>query len=964
MRRLTIGLFLLMLIACGKSSDKSVPSGKSDFETPLGNSQYGPPMRGDVAMAEAADDSANKSASEQRLIEESDIYKIEGQYLFILNRYRGLQIIDIGNLDAPKLVGRVPIYGYPKDMYLRENRAYIIVSDYWSYWRDEAISSDAQGFYGSQLRIVDVSNVEKPTIVGAINLEGDCSDSRIVGDVMYLVSHRYPRYMYPASSDFEDMTSVLSVSIKDPTNIQVVDNKDFPRKGWEHHIYVNTQAIYLAASGYTNEYLTNIQYIDISDPHGAIKIRGKTQLKGQVRDRWAMDVKDQVLRVASGENWGNGDVSITTFSVENPDKIEQLGQYTLRVNEQLKSAIFDGDRGYLVTFKQTDPLFSFDLSDPANPKLLGELKMSGWLDYMVPMGDHVLALGHDEAESGGFSLAVSLVDVKSSEPKLLQRVPLPGNWGWVPGQRDDYAKVFRVIPEANLILVPFSAWDKNYQRSIGGVQLIDFNLSQETLAARGLIENAGWVERGVLHDSNTVLTISSEIFQIVDIANRDQPQLRAKLELARNVIDFALIDDYTVQLCQDRNGNNMTLTVTPKTNPDTAVPLASISIAASHGRLFQNDKFFYVTSAIQSNTEPYNVTRVQVFDLTNPTSPTLRGSVDLPTAVNTGYGYWNWGYGNEIVQVGRNALAFHRWTYRSYYLAEDPKPAIDDSTSQDAVAKASSQVAPSQDKHLIYLVDLANPDQPRLASTVELDSPWAWGLKAKNNHTLYFSDYTSFRKGESYFARYNLREIDISDRNNPVVGSPINIPGWLVGFDEQEPFIYTLESWWDPSANVNRTYLHALEIYQGSAYLQSSVEIKGSIGNLEFKGKSAFAIMRPENYSSVAVSVDSKPMDAVSRAYYIPQNQQSLVSFDLSDMKNIYIAGRVNVPDWGWLQKVAAGRAFIAANSGFFIYKIEEISKLQFDKFFRVNGWVENVVVEDNRAYLPSGYYGVQVTNL
>src|SRR5262249_42837105 len=160
----------------------------------------------------------------------------------------------------------------------------------------------------------------------------------------------------------------------------------------------------------------------------------------------SMDESKGVLRVASSQSWGNGDVYLTTFSIQNPDAISKLGDYTLQVKESLTAARFDGERGYLVSYRNIDPLFTFDLSNPARPALLGELKMTGWLDFIVPMGDRLVALGHEDLTNpvGGrtISLAVSLIDVSTqAAPQLLSRVSLDGVWGWIPSGRDDFAKV-------------------------------------------------------------------------------------------------------------------------------------------------------------------------------------------------------------------------------------------------------------------------------------------------------------------------------------------------------------------------------------------------------------------------------------------------------------------------------------------------------------------------------------------
>ena len=96
------------------------------------------------------------------------------------------------------------------------------------------------------------------------------------------------------------------------------------------------------------QYESRIRYVDISDPGGLIALGDEVDVEGRVGDRWSMDEYQGVLRVASSQSWGNGDVHLTTFSVTDSSNIEQLGQYTLNINERWTSTRFDGERGYVV----------------------------------------------------------------------------------------------------------------------------------------------------------------------------------------------------------------------------------------------------------------------------------------------------------------------------------------------------------------------------------------------------------------------------------------------------------------------------------------------------------------------------------------------------------------------------------------------------------------------------------------
>ena len=933
--------------------------GETEFSTPLSGAPGIFDGRAeDGAAPGAAPPAAPPPAAEpeeklDRLLEEADIYRLEGATLFNLNYYRGLQVIDLGDLDHPRLIGQAPIFGYPREMYVRGTRAYVIVSDYYEYWRDESVASPV-GFHGSQLRIIDISDRRDPRVMGGIDVQGDVVDSRIAGDVLYLVSNRYPWYGGYPTDDTEDKTQVLSVDLSDPANVAVVDTADFPRNGWEHHLHVTPGTIFLAESGWMYDertgggFETRIRYIDISDASGLIELRGVATVDGRVQDRWSMDEHQGVLRVASGQSWGNGDVHLTTLSVADPDQIVRLGRYTLHVNEQLTAARFDGERGYLVTYRNIDPLFVFDLSDPAGPRLLGELEMTGWLDFIVPMGDRLVALGHDDIQrpdgKRDISLAVSLIDAGATGPKLLSRVALDGIWGSLPGDRDDLAKVFRTLPESGLILFPFQAWNPDDYRHIGGVQLVDFD--RDTLALRGLIRDAGWVERGVPYDEGTVLTLSSTALQVADISDRDTPRLRARLELARNVQDFGLLPGgYTIQLTGDWYLGETELIVTSIDDPNAAEPVSRLRVPSPYGRMFLNGDLVYLAS-LQDVKDGQGavigrVTRVQVIDLTNPGEPRLRGSVLLPEEVWPSYGRWYWGSGDEAVLVGDTTLAFHRYPFFWWWGC----------LACDARDGAPVPVGGIREEHRIHLVDLADPEVPVVASTVVLDGEeWAWGLKAAGD-TLYLSSYRSFTEGDRWMAKYFLHRFEVSDPANPTALPPVNIPGMFIDADPGTPNVFTHETWWDQDTQETRTFLHALTLEGDQAVLQSSVEVEGYLNGVRLHDGALLGVSSRWEYVTIG-------------EIQVHRSFNELIVVDVGEPRAIRPAGKADVPSYAYLQEVEAGRAFLGGGAGIFTYLIEDIERPAFERFFRTQGWAQSIAVRGNRAFLPSGYYGVQVLEL
>jgi hypothetical protein len=134
---------------------------------------------------------------------------------------------------------------------------------------------------------------------------------------------------------------------------------------------------------------------------------GSVTLPGHILNQFAMDENNGVLRVASTKGWvpdPSVTSSLTTFS-EQSGTFAQLGQIGgIAPQEDIRSVRFDGDRGFVVTFKKTDPLFIFDLSDPAQPTKLGELQIPGFSTYMQRLdANHLLAIGFTADDQGSFA---------------------------------------------------------------------------------------------------------------------------------------------------------------------------------------------------------------------------------------------------------------------------------------------------------------------------------------------------------------------------------------------------------------------------------------------------------------------------------------------------------------------------------------------------------------------------------
>ena len=131
---------------------------------------------------------------------------------------------------------------------------------------------------------------------------------------------------------------------------------------------------------------------------------GSGEVPGWILGRWALSAHEGFLRVASTRD-ASGDRaatdSVVTVLAEEGDGYRTVGSVDgLGRGEQVRAVRWFGDTAAVVTFRQTDPLYTLDLSDPTAPRVLGELKVPGYSAYLHPLGDGMLARGGSGRDHG------------------------------------------------------------------------------------------------------------------------------------------------------------------------------------------------------------------------------------------------------------------------------------------------------------------------------------------------------------------------------------------------------------------------------------------------------------------------------------------------------------------------------------------------------------------------------------
>jgi hypothetical protein len=253
-------------------------------------------------------------------------------------------------------------------------------------------------------------------------------------------------------------------------------------------IYASTSALYIASPHWWwwpvpgQQSYTYLHKFDLTDPSRANYV-ASGGVEGTIVDQFSMDEDKGYFRIATTlarqvpdtqnpqNRWGTIQNSnrITVLN-ESAGQLVRIGQSPeIAVGERIYSSRFVGDRGFVVTFRQIDPLFTFDLSRPTEPRQVGELKVPGFSTYIQPLdANNLLTIGvYQPALTGGSPnwserrLQLSIFNVSDFKNPKQTFTQLVGTaYGWSDATYDHHA--FNYFPERKLLAIPFS----DYQSSL------------------------------------------------------------------------------------------------------------------------------------------------------------------------------------------------------------------------------------------------------------------------------------------------------------------------------------------------------------------------------------------------------------------------------------------------------------------------------------------------------------------
>lgn len=490
-------------------------------------------------------------------VDEQDITKTDGEHIFIV-AHNEVTIVKAHPADEMEVVATltaVDVIGFDLDedvridvsgVFLFEDRLVVAWTlnsySYFIYLDESEYSKEDIYRDRSGLSVFDIEDINNPKLVHSFGISGNLLATRMVGDVVYLVAQSNifwydSEYFLPRSwagdepDDFSVSEVFYDAGTKDSDallNLMSLDVMSGHHKeisvvtGFASTVYMSPDSLYVSFQKWSGSLLlvdgeavaeresttmTTIHKISVDGLSMAPIASG--DVKGWLLNQFSMDEKDGLLRVATTTSWTTPENCVFVLS----SNLSAVGSLEgLAPTERIYAARFIDDMLYLVTFLQVDPLFVIDLSDPASPKVLGELKMPGFSSYLHPMGDDLLiGIGREDS-----SLKISLFNISDPASPVEVDSYLVGNNSYTEASYDHKAVLF--YQERGLLVIPVTTYcfnelthtcDTLYQAWI-------FNVSEESgVSVWGVVDHSqddssNHVMRA-LYIGETLYTISTQL---------------------------------------------------------------------------------------------------------------------------------------------------------------------------------------------------------------------------------------------------------------------------------------------------------------------------------------------------------------------------------------------------------------------------------------------------------------------
>lgn len=534
--------------------------------------------KNETATNEVAND-YSKTNTQVQGVDEADIVKTDGTYIYYLTNEK-LTIINTENASQMKEMSTIKFDETftPEELFLNNDKIIVIGTRYEYDKTERKIGIDEDYLYPNYMdktytsaKLYNVKDKINPTLERTVEVEGDYLTARMIGSNVYIASNKYmyyayicntykstelneddfkPHYLDTATSnetksinfdciyyipEFED-TNYLNIVAFNITNNQEANVESYLGAGEE--IYASKENLYVTKTKYDYErknktsITTEIYKFNLNNANCTFAKAG--DVPGSVLNQFSMDECNGYFRIATTDStsW-NSESNTNNLYVLN-ENLETIGKIEgLAKGERIYSVRFMGNRAYMVTFVETDPLFVIDLSNPTTPTVLGELKIPGYSKYLHPYDEtHLIGIGEDtEVVNYGYGdrvvtngMKMAMFDVTDpNNPQELYNVKI--------GEKGTYSellynhKALLFSKEKNIIAFPISITDNDYKVTFQGAIVYGVSL-EKGFELKTKISNSATdydryysrnrVER-IIYIKDTLFTLSNGLIKAVDL---------------------------------------------------------------------------------------------------------------------------------------------------------------------------------------------------------------------------------------------------------------------------------------------------------------------------------------------------------------------------------------------------------------------------------------------------------------
>lgn len=512
---------------------------------------------------------SSKTNTQVENVDEADIVKVENNYIYYIAENK----IVIINAEKPESAEKVSEINYkeenffPNELYVKNNKLVVIGEHYNSSYETYRTNEDT--IYRrnkddkTEIIIYDIVEKNTPKQKRKIEIDGSYISSRMIDENVYLATTQYiygygiaksqiedldendfmPRYKDTIISDEEkcinyneiyyfDEIEELNYLILAGLNIEKeeeVDVQTFLGGGSdiyssEKNLYISKNTIKYSKLRNTAKAVTKILKFELNN--GKIKYKAEAKVKGNVNNQFSMDENNGYFRIATtsgteigGEYTTANNMYILDENMNEVGKIEGLAK-----GEKIYSVRYAGNKGYMVTFKQVDPLFVIDLSNPREPQVLGQLKIPGYSTYLHPYDDtHIIGFGYNTEQEESFvrtdGLKMAMFDITDvSNPKELFKTDIGSER--TSSQLTYDHKALLYSKEKNIIGFPITTYGYKNTES----KAIIYNIDMEKgFSVKGEIQTKSdrdeWKQEAnrIVYVNNTYYVLSNTLVKSADM---------------------------------------------------------------------------------------------------------------------------------------------------------------------------------------------------------------------------------------------------------------------------------------------------------------------------------------------------------------------------------------------------------------------------------------------------------------